>query len=429
MWRLAYRTFRAIAGIQYWLERHFTRTGWLVAAGALGAGALGVDTNQTVAYQVFTLLAALLLVAAAASGFVRTRCSIARDLPRMVTAGQKFDYRLRVVNQGSRPLADAVLLEGLSDFRPSFAEFRRQLRLPTYRGWQRLSRGNQILRVAASTLPPLAPRAEVEIAATAEVYRRGVAHFETVTLARADPLGIFRGLNVVREPANVLVLPRRYELPLFQLPGSRRYQPGGVTQASSVGESEEFVGLRDYRPGDPLQRIHWKSFARAGEPIVREYQDEFFERHALVLDTFGGVADAASFEEAVSIAASFACTISAQECLLDLVFVGAEAYCYTAGRGQLPTANLVEILAGVQPCADKPFRLLHDAVLAQRAILTGCICILLAWDAPRQEFIRQLRALGVPLRALVVTAGEIADRPEWLFALEPGKIQEGLAGL
>ena len=43
--------------------------------------------------------------------------------------------------------------------------------------------------------------------------------------------------------------------------------------------------LRDYRPGDPLQRVHWKSFARTGRPVVKEYQDEFFERHALVLDT------------------------------------------------------------------------------------------------------------------------------------------------
>src|SRR6185436_5709140 len=134
----------------------------------------------------------------------------------------------------------------------------------------------------------------------------------------------------------------------FTLPGSRRYQQGGVALASSVGDSEEFVGLRDYRPGDPLQRIHWKSFVRAAKPVVREYQDEYFERHALVIDTFAKGGDERLLEEVVSIAASFAYTIETRECLLDLMFVGAHAYSYTAGRGQLSPGGLLEILAGVQ---------------------------------------------------------------------------------
>ena len=52
------------------------------------------------------------------------------------------------------------------------------------------------------------------------------------------------------------------------LPGAMKYQQGGVAMASSVGQSDEFVSLRDYRPGDPLQRVHWKSFARAGRQLL-----------------------------------------------------------------------------------------------------------------------------------------------------------------
>jgi uncharacterized protein (DUF58 family) len=117
-------------------------------------------------------------------------------------------------------------------------------------------------------------------------YRRGTLRLTGATVARADPLGLVRGLARIELPDKLIVLPRRYSLPRLTLPGSRRYQHGGVTLASSVGESEEFMSLRDYRPGDPLQRIHWKSYARSGKPVVKEYQDEFFERHALVLDTF-----------------------------------------------------------------------------------------------------------------------------------------------
>ena len=38
--------------------------------------------------------------------------------------------------------------------------------------------------------------------------------------------------------------------------------------------------------GIALRKIHWRSWARRGEPVVKEYQEEYFSRIALVLDTF-----------------------------------------------------------------------------------------------------------------------------------------------
>jgi uncharacterized protein (DUF58 family) len=257
--------------------------------------------------------------------------------------------------------------------------------------------------------------------------KRGIAHSRGLTIARADPLGLLKALLPVRRQANLIVLPRRYPLPPLALPGSRRYQQGGVALAASVGESEEFMSLRDYRPGDPLQRIHWKSFARAARPVVKEYQDEYFERYALVLDTFAPRAAERRFEEAVAIAASFACTIDTRECLLDLMFIGAEAYCYTTGRGQLTAGGLLELLAGVQPCRDRPFSALRAAVLARRHALSGCICVLLAWDEPRREFAHGLRAHGIAARVIVVSETQVPDPPAWLLVVEPGRIEQGLA--
>jgi len=259
-------------------------------------------------------------------------------------------------------------------------------------------------------------------------HRRGTLRFVGATVARADPLGLVLSLARAALPDKIVVLPRRYRLPQLALPGARRYQHGGVTLASSVGESEEFMSLRDYRPGDPLQRIHWKSYARSGRPVVKEYQDEFFERHALVLDTFAAGADAA-FEEAVSLAASFACTLDTQESLLDLMFAGGQSYCYTAGRGQMQPESLVEVLAGVRASSARDFHLLHGAVLARRAALSGCILILLAWDEARQALVRALRHSGVPLEVLLVSARGIEAAPAWLRVLAPGKIEEGLAAL
>ena len=428
MWRLSYRVFDAVSAIGIWVRRRFTTAGLIALGTLVTAGALGIDTNQTLAYQVFTFLCALLGAAMLASLLLRPRFELERALPRVITAGAAFDYRVRVKNSGRRAADGLALLEDLSDPRPAFDEFRAALKFPTYRGWWRLAMRNQVAHVDETALPALAPGATAEVRVRGRAYRRGTLRIEAATVARADPLGLVRRLTRIPGGDKLVVLPRRYSLPPVALPGARRYQHGGVTLASSVGDSEEFMSLRDYRPGDPLQRIHWKSYARSGKPVVKEYQDEFFERHALVLDTCTDV-DGAVFEEAVSIAASFACTLDTQECLLDLMFVGPESYCYTAGRGQMQPGSLLEILAGVRASGGRGFRRLHDAVLARRAALSGCILILLAWDEPRQELARALQQSGLPFKVLLVSEREIARAPGWLRVLDPGKIQEGLAKL
>ena len=82
-----------------------------------------------------------------------------------------------------------------------------------------------------------------------------------------------------------MVLPRRYPLPPIELPGGAAFKITGETNTNAIGNSGEFVGLRDYRPGDPLRQIHWKSWARTGRPIVKELEDTFYPRYGLVLDT------------------------------------------------------------------------------------------------------------------------------------------------
>jgi len=217
-----------------------------------------------------------------------------------------------------------------------------------------------------------------------------------------------------------------------------KYQQGGVAQASHVGQSEEFVALRDYRHGDPVRHIHWRSWARAGKPVVKEFEDEFFVRHALVLDTFTEEPYSDIFEEAVSVAASFACTIQTQESLLDLLFVGPQSYCFTAGRGLAHADQMLEILASVQACDNHNFTILENLVLEHISSVSGCICVLLAWDEPRREFVKKLQILGLPLLVLVIAnpgqtarlePGPMAKDPERFRVLELGRIEQGLAQL
>ena len=183
-----------------------------------------------------------------------------------------------------------------------------------------------------------------------------------------------------------------------------KYQQGGVALAANIGRSEEFVSLRDYRRGDPVRHIHWRSWAKAGRPIVKEFEDEFFVRHALVLDTFTDEPHSEILEEAVSVAASFACTVLTQESLLDLLFVGAESYCFTAGRGLAHADQMLEILASVRACGDKPFATLEHLVLGHVSVVSGCICVLQKWDDARKSFVKKLRTLRVPVLVFVIAA-------------------------
>ncbi|MBI5772259.1 MAG: DUF58 domain-containing protein [Verrucomicrobia bacterium] len=445
LYKFSYRGYRAATAVDYWVRRRFTKTGLAVLAGLFVSTLMGSDVAQTMAHEIFTFLAALLAVALVAGLRFRARFSAERSLPRLGTAEVSFTYRVLIHNQTSRWQTGLELLEDPADTRPSLADFvavesavaKHTRSLSIVRSATRRPR-RQVAAIAAQPVPPLPPNGEAEVQVELQPLRRGVLRLDGLVVARPDPFGLFRSFARVRLPQTILILPKRYHLPPVALPGAMQYQQGGVALAASVGESEEFVSLRDYRHGDPLRHIHWKSWAKTGRPIVKEFQDEFFVRHALVLDTFADTGRAEVFEEAVSVAASFACTVLTQDSLLDLMFVGPQAFTFTAGRGVAHVDQMLEVLAAVQLCPDRSFDSLRQLVLDHAATLSGCICVLLAWDESRRKFVEQLRALGLPLRVVVVrSAGEtrpldpgpLGDAPDCLLAVEAGRVEEGLARL
>jgi hypothetical protein len=441
MKRILYNIFRLTYAAKKWFVRRFTASGRVVLLCLAASAVVGLDTKQTMAYQAFTFLLAVVVVAIVFSLFFRCHLSATRILPRFGTAGVKLVYRIVVDNPTPKIQKGLKVFEDFEDPCPSFKEFietpepaekKRNLfdRAFGYYRWLWLISKKQQAATQAVTMPIL-----IEIRPS----RRGVINLTGLTIARPDPFGFFNACMTVFLPQSLLILPKRYDLPTVGLSGTRRYQSGGVALASTVGDSEEFVSMRDYRPGDPLRKIHWKSWAKTGKPVVKEYQDEFFVRHALILDTFQKTEYSEILEEAVSIAASFACEIQTQESLLDLMFVGLEAYCFTSGRGLAHTDKMLEILAAVSGCRDKSFDYLTPVVIGRASMLSGCICIFLCWDEDRRKLIGYLKALGIPVLVLVITDGQgsgddsdpgpMRDEPENFHLLKSGKIQEELMKL
>ena len=445
--RIFYHIYRLSTAVNYSVRRRLTAGGFLVFGCMVALGAFGADTNFTMAYQAFALTVCLLLVSLLWAMFSRAKFSGERSLPRYATAGVPMPYRIRLKNLTRRAQRNLVLLESMADPRPTFRQYVRTPepgeqernwfdRMCGYYRWRWLLLRNLGVRWTDLQVPALLPGAELTLQHELLPQRRGILNLPHLVVAWPDPFGLCRSLRKIRCPQRVTILPKRYPISPLALPGRRQYQPRGVSLASAIGESEEFIALRDYRPGDPLRHVYWRATAKLNKPVIKEFQDEFFVRHALVLDTFCDRGETEAFEEAVSVAASFACTIPEQESLLDLLFVGSQAYCVTSGRGVSHTEHLLEVLAAVTPAPEDSFGTLRDMVLRHAATVTGCICVLLAWDEPRKKLVEQLCAMGLPVLVLVVAGAEaelapgpMRDCPQRFHVLEVGKIKEGLAAL
>jgi hypothetical protein len=97
---------------------------------------------------------------------------------------------------------------------------------------------------------------------------------------------------------------------------------------------------------------------------------------------------------------------------------------------------MLEILASVRMCTDKPFGTLETLALNHIGAVSGCICVFLSWDEPRRRFVKKLRALEIPVRVVIILAekpgkpfdpGPMADEPEHFHTLVAGQIQQGLS--
>jgi uncharacterized protein (DUF58 family) len=443
MWqRFLLSQYRFIDRFDDWVKRHFTLTGHIVIAFLIASAVFGVDTRQSTTYQLFVFLLVLLVFSLVGGLFNHLKLTITRQLPRYGTVGEPLRYSVTLNNLTPRTYDRLALSERLHTTFPDAKQLAQFYALHTKPWYQRsisfrlwrdclsYQRGGIIVELE---LPPLTPKA-LTVTHSFIPTRRGVIQFMPSTVAKPDLLGLFRRLIDSGESQNCTVLPKRYPIKPLNLAGKRKYQAGGVSLANSVGNSSEFMALRDYQQGDPLHSIHWKSYAKHGKLIVKDYQDEYFVRRALVLDTSVGTASRAQFEAAVSVAASLASSEHYHEALLDLLFVGKQSYCFTAGRGVDQLTHLQEILAGVQASSEQAFQQLAQTVLARIGLCSSLVCVFMHWDTARQNFIQQLLAHGLPVAVFLLDDGRLTvtdcpNHPTYFYLLDYQRLEQQLAEL
>jgi uncharacterized protein (DUF58 family) len=363
-----------------------TPSGRALLLGTLATALLGVNTFHSQVYVTFATATGLLVAALAASVAARPQVEVRGHLPRRTAAGETLTWRVRVT---ARRQVDDLQV--------------RPHHLPEHVSVSR--------DPGASGLPCLAAGSSADFLLPLSFERRGAYDLPGVQVTSTHPLGLVHNGGVHAIAARVLVHPRFPRLDRLSLPLTARLHPGGMALAHSTGESTEFVATREFRQGDPLRKLHARSWARRGEPVVRVDQEEFFARLALVVDTRDPGGRAHRLERAASAAAAVTDWVVRQQYLIDLVAAGPDLYFLTAGRGVAHLEQVLDILACLEATRSDCLARIAPEFFDRLAQISTALLVLLDWDKARQRFVEKIRHRGIGMR-IILLGSPAQDPPE-----------------
>jgi uncharacterized protein (DUF58 family) len=113
--------------------------------------------------------------------------------------------------------------------------------------------------------------------------RRGRFRLGPTTLLASDPFGLFPARRRAGEVSEIVVLPPAVPLASFPVPAGR-LTGGEALRRRTYQVTPNAAGVRDYAHGDSLSRIHWKSTARRGRLISKEFELDPMSDSWVVLD-------------------------------------------------------------------------------------------------------------------------------------------------
>jgi uncharacterized protein (DUF58 family) len=235
---------------------------------------------------------------------------------------------------------------------------------------------------------------------------RGKFEIGPLQLRVADSFGLVELTRSVTGRSMFVVTPRVVQLSRSVI--SRTWAGEGEGRArltSTAGEDD--VIPREYRDGDELRRVHWRSTARYGDLMVRREEQRWRNRATIFLDTRSwshlGTGPASSFEAAVSAAASIGVHIARE---------GLSAQFVTDGEalrgGPFFSEALLDALAVIRTSSRRNL----DIALAELRTASGVIVAIAGRLTVREA--RQLAACrteGSQGLALLLDVPSWADEP------------------
>jgi len=256
-----------------WRKLRFSRSGIFFTGGTFAVGFAAINTGNNLLYLLLGAMLGFIAISSWLSEQVIGKIRVRRKAPRGVTVGNPVRIRYQVSNQRRRMAAFALEIgeEGLPG--QAFIPFLKP-------------GGNQV--------------------ATSEnrFIRRGVFPLRPITVSTSFPFGLFRKTLTLEVRGELTIWPRTDRKVRQPQTGGGRSPLGGALPVGAAGPRGEYRGLRGYRPGDDPRDIHWRTTARLGRPVVKEYEENRGETLWICLDT--RAKSGARAEDAVETAASLA---------------------------------------------------------------------------------------------------------------------------
>ena len=420
--RKTHALFRLVQRLSTRFDARVSAAGRLIILAAIVTVIFALDPRQTTAYQFAAVLLGILCVAYVGTFIQPAKLSLKRQLPQYLTVGEPGEYTVQLSNETAKLVRDIAVKDCLQI--PDQASFAappnnnttgRQTaanwweRTIGFIPWLRRLRIQAGARLEASDLFSIAPHEKRAIKLSIMPLRRGYIYFSGFESRKTETLGLLRKVKFHPQTDKIIALPSRVALPTIQWLSHRRLHRGGLNLAASVGDSQEFIGLRDYRPGDSLRQIHWRNFAKLGKPVIKEFQDEYFDHHALVLNTRIADGQEALFESAVSAAASFINWTSTGDSLLDLVVVGDRSWRVTAGRGINHKSQLLEHLAVVEAKYASDDGTEAIKISGATKACSTVVLITCDWDFATRRSAELIRQQGSKLLAIQIVASHLQE--------------------
>ncbi len=402
------------------VSRRIRAFGWGVLLVTIIAAVLGTNIEDSAIYMIFCVCMSVIVVSSWWVLFRDAKVSAKRELPQFGTQGRELQYSITVQNNHSKPLKAMLFEEWPSTSSPSFETFahtpepgeeRRNIvdRLLLYYRWcwlQERKRGFDI--VEASQVPrSIASNSSDSIRLKFIPQYRGIIELKDLRILLPDPFGLLqRCISVHNTLETITILPKHYPLNQLSFIQKAHLNQGEENPSNRIGQTKDFLHLRDYHSGDAVRSIDWKSWARTGTPVVREYEEHLIPSYGVLLDTSGHLD--AYFEEAVSVAASFIAHSINHSCHLNVMYIGERAYRFHSKKGTSQYKKLLKILATLENRQKTHFQNLRETVLRTCDSLAMILLIFPGWNSERQRLFSELQQkLNEKVFALVIADEEL----------------------
>lgn len=151
---------------------------------------------------------------------------------------------------------------------------------------------------------------------TGDAPKRGRYRFRALEAVTRSPFGLLERRVTIADPGEIVIYPtvgqlsRRWHLVQRQASETRRGR-----RHERTAQQQEYHGLRDYRPGDSPRWIHWRTSARLGQPMVKEFEQQNEQDLAVLIDPWLPRSKvAAEQRESLEQAVQFAATVCLDAC-------------------------------------------------------------------------------------------------------------------